>query len=258
MMTHLKKEFLVGCLVILVVVLMGVFAWLMGVLDPFSKGSRFHLLYSFAGGIEVGSPVRLAGVKVGRVDRIEFLKEGEENGEDPVALKVTITVSPDAASSVRKDSKFYVNMAGIIGERYIEVTPGNRTSPLLTDGSEVRGMDPPRIDQLLSQGYGVFGKIQEFLEQNEQTVKDFLDQIHLLLADANKLLKRRDWQKLGELIDNVSEMTGELRFLTKKLKEPGAQEVLDKLNALIDRAHKVDEKVLKQFLQEEGIRARIF
>ncbi len=259
-MKKLNKEFLVGCLVILAVGLVVAFGWLMGAIGPFVAESRFHVLYAFAGGVEVGSPVRVSGVKVGKVDRIEFLPTGSpgSSADHPATLNVSISVSRKASPSVREDSKFYVNMAGIIGERYIEITPGSQDKPELASGTTVRGIDPPRIDQLLSQGYGVFGRIQELLEKNEETVTDFLNQMNTMLTGMNELLKTSDKKKIFALIDNLNALTGDLRGVSKGLNDNETKEAFRMLFDLIHRAHEIDHPTLKKFLQEEGIRAHIF
>jgi len=257
-MKRLTKEFLVGALVLLVVGLMLGFGWLMGVLGPFHSDNQFQVLYSFAGGVEVGSPVRVSGVKVGKVEKIEFLPVSAEKETNPVNLKITITVSNVAAASVRRGSSFYVNMAGIIGERYIEITPGDKDSERLPEGSTVRGVDPPRIDQLLSQGYGLFGKMAEFLEQNEQSVADLVHGLDALLRDANRLLKSEDRRKFFTLVDNLNQMTGDMKDIMKSVHDPEAKEVFRLLSELVKRAHQIDKPALKKFLQEEGVRARIF
>jgi phospholipid/cholesterol/gamma-HCH transport system substrate-binding protein len=149
-------------------------------------------------------------------------------------------------------------MAGIIGERYIEITPGDNSSPVLSRGAAVRGVDPPRIDQLISQGYGVFGKIQEFLEQNEKSVTDFVKSLDQLLRDANRLLRGEDKKKFFELVDNLNEITGDMKGMVKDLRDPNAKEVFRLLSELVKRAHEVDKAALKKFLQEEGVKARIF
>ena len=131
----LPKEFWVGILFCLVVVLLIIFGWVMGAIGPLQSHSRFYVLYNFAGGIEVGSPVRVSGVKVGKVSKIEFLPETSETNQDRVTLKLTIDVSNKAVPSVRQDSRFYVNMAGIIGEKYIEISPGSSNSPVLQNGA---------------------------------------------------------------------------------------------------------------------------
>lgn len=252
------KEFLVGCLVILVLVLMIVFGWLMGVVGPFRREVNFQLLYAFAGGVEVGSPVRVSGIKVGKVDSIDFLPQEQSGKEDRATVKVIISVAAKAAPAVREDSRFFINMAGIIGERYIEISPGSEAASALNPGTIVRGVDPPRIDQLLSQGYGVFGRIQEFLEQNEKVVTDFLSQTTKLLTDANKLLKGDDKRKFIALVENLNVITDDVKQLTRRLTTKEADDAYGEIRELIRRAHQADKETLKKFFQDEGIRARIF
>ena len=131
------------------------FAWLLGVFSFGRGGLKVEVLYHFAGGVEVGSPVRVSGVKVGQVDRIEFLSEAERRAlpaeTNVPSLKLGISIAQKAVSTLKDDSKFYVNMAGIIGERYMEITPGTENGKPLVAGAVVRGIDPPRVDQLLSQ-----------------------------------------------------------------------------------------------------------
>src|SRR5207253_781084 len=88
--------------------------------------------------------------------------EEQDSEQKKVApLRLKISIQKDAAAGVRKDSRFYINMAGIIGERYVEVTPGHLKEPPIKNGDEVAGVDPPRVDQLLSQSFNLFGKITE-------------------------------------------------------------------------------------------------
>lgn len=257
-MKKYEKEFLVGSLLLFALGLMIVFGWLMGVVGPFQREAHFTLLYAFAGGVEVGSPVRVSGIKVGKVDSIDFLPQSQLGSESRATVKVLISVAAKAAPAVREDSRFFINMAGIIGERYIEISPGSESSAALAPGSVVRGVDPPRIDQLLSQGYGVFGRVQEFLEQNEKLVTEFLSQTTKLLTDANKLLKGDNRRKLISLVENLTVISDDVKQLTRRLTTKEADDAYTELRELIRRAHKADKESIKKFFQEEGIRARIF
>jgi phospholipid/cholesterol/gamma-HCH transport system substrate-binding protein len=254
----LHNELWVGGLFLGVILLLVLFGYLMGGMGSLQSHSKFYVLYNFAGGIEVGSPVRVSGVKVGKVSKIEFLPENSDSQGERVSLKLTIDVSTKAVPSVRQDSRFYVNMAGIIGEKYLEISPGTVSSPILANESTVRGVDPPRIDQLLSQGYGVFGRIMDFMDENEKTLTEFLGGMRDLITDANKLLKGRERQKLVTLIDNLNAVTGDFHEFSMRMKNPETQKFYEQVFDLVDRAHSVDKPVIKKFLQEEGIRARIF
>lgn len=250
------RDFWVGTFVLLAVAMAVVFFWLMGSFSVVHSNPRYHLRFSFAGGIEVGSPVRVSGVKVGRVESIDFLQTVE--GADRAAIEITISVARKAVGVIREDSRFFVNIAGIIGERYVEISPGSSEAALLPPGSRIRAVDPPRIDQLLSQGYGVFGRIQEFLDQNEKSVTSFLNLMAKLMADTTKVLEKADKEKIIALLDNLSHITSDVRYLTEQLRGQRSAEFFDKLQTLIDRAHDIDKPALKKFLQEEGVRARIF
>jgi phospholipid/cholesterol/gamma-HCH transport system substrate-binding protein len=129
---------------------------------------------------------------------------------------------------------------------------------VLNPSQPVRGVDPPRLDQLLSQGYGVFGRIQDFLDANESTIKDFLDEVTVVLTEANKMLKGPNREKFFTLIDNLNVVTSDLKGITGKLRDPETKKFFERLDILVQRAQGVDKAALKKFLQEEGVRVHIF
>ena len=166
--------------------------------------------------------------------------------------------SQKAVSTLKDDSKFYVNMAGIIGERYMEITPGTENGKPLVAGAVVRGIDPPRVDQLLSQGYNVFGKVQEFLERNEKPMQEIGESMEALIGALNKTLKGSEKKKLVVLLDNMASITTDIRAVSHHLNDAKTKDFFRRLNDLVERANEIDKPALKKFLQEEGVRARIF
>lgn len=257
-MEHQRKEFWVGALVLVSVGLLFLFAWLLGIVSPLGSKYQINVFYQFAGGVEMGAPVRVSGVKVGKVEHIEFVPSPPSDILAGTSVKLRIGLDSKTRNLVRQDSKFYINIAGIIGERYLEITPGTQDSPVLENGAEVRGMDPPRVDQLLSQGYGVFGRVQEFLERNENTMQELLTNVHSLMTDTNAVLKKLDRRKVSQLVDNLNTVSSNLAVLTQQLRTPKSSKFVDQLADLVDRAHQIDKPTLQKFLQEEGVRARIF
>ena len=65
---QLSNEAKVGGLILTTIVLAFFFAWMVGVQNPFNQSVNFYVTYNFAGGIEVGSPARVSGIKVGKVE----------------------------------------------------------------------------------------------------------------------------------------------------------------------------------------------
>lgn len=275
----LSNEAKVGALVAGTVALAAAFAWLIGIANPFSQTVDFYVTYNFAGGIELGSPVRVSGIKVGKVEKIEFFVPAEGMGnigiKEPgsaddlttvkavAPIRLKISVRKDAAIGVRQDSRFYINIAGIIGERYVEIVPGSLSSPLVLAGQTHPGVDPPRIDQLLSQSFDLAGKISEIIEQNKGDLTRSLDLLYKLSANLNKTLSWVDKSAvfkndLGKLIENLIAITTDVRKITDKTRTPEGEKTLKLLHELLWRLEPLDSKNIREFLQKEGIRARIF
>lgn len=257
-MSQQRKEFWVGLLVFLSIGILIAFSWLLGIIHPLGSGNEYGVYYQFAGGVEVGAPVRVSGIKVGKVEKIDFLADSALAELKETSVRLKVSVDSKVKSLIKQDSKFFINIAGIIGERYVEITPGSSDSPVLEPGAQVRGIDPPRVDQLLSQGYGVFGRVQEFLERNENTLQDLLTTVNSLMVDTNSILKKLDKKKVSQLVDNLNEVSANFAALSGAIRTEKGKRFVDQLSELVDRAHQIDKPTLKRFLQEEGVRARIF
>ena len=259
---QMKAETKVGILFLVTLVLLIGFAYVLGVLNPFGNRNTINVMYNFAGGIEEGSPVRVMGIKVGKVRRIEFDPAFKSNKGEEVKLRVQIEVDRKAWTSIREDSKFFINLAGVIGEKFLEISPGSADSAELVSGAVVRGEDPPRVDQLISQSYGLAGKIIEIVEKNEGTASNLISQVDKLMTNFNKTLVLLDKTSknpgVSRLMDNSVKISDDLAYLTGQLRTKRAEETFNLIPKLLFRLENLDQAAIKKFLQEEGIRARMF
>jgi phospholipid/cholesterol/gamma-HCH transport system substrate-binding protein len=257
-----KVETKVGLLFIGALIMVTIFAWLMGALAPFTNSYPLYLQYNFAGGIEVGSPVRVMGIKVGKVEKIDFMPDQKTDKGEEVKLRIRITVDKKARETIREDSKFFINLAGIIGEKFLEVTPGSMASPALKPNSVVRGEDPPRIDQMISQSYGLAGKILDLVDKNEGSVTHTLELFDNLVTNLNRTLVQLDKTtknvEVTRLLKNMVEISEDIRTVTSKVRTTEGKKTLELLHTLLWRLEPMDKAAIKKFLQEEGIRAKLF
>jgi phospholipid/cholesterol/gamma-HCH transport system substrate-binding protein len=257
-----KIETKVGLLFLGGVMMVVAFAWLMGVANPFANTYPISVQYNFAGGLEPGSPVRLMGIKVGKVDHIDFVPDQKDSNGNEVKLLVHISVAKKARETITKGSQFYINLAGIIGEKFLEIVPGPNSDGVLEAGSTVRGVDPPRIDQLISQGYGVAGKVLEMLNKNEGSVTHTIELMDNLVTNLDKTLVQLDKTtknvEITRLLKNITEISEDLRTVTSKVRTPEGKATLELIYKLLWRLEPMDREAIKEFLQKEGIRARIF
>lgn len=121
------------------------FAWMsvrlgdVGLFDTptYSVSARFGSV----SGLKVGAKVEIAGVDIGKVDSI-FLDP--ESYEAVVGLKINneVVLQEDVIASIRT--------AGIIGDRYINITPGGLEETLV-EGDEIEETESAiNLEELLS------------------------------------------------------------------------------------------------------------
>lgn len=258
----MKVEFKVGILGVFSIVLIVVFAYLVGLISPLSDTNTINVMFNYAGGIEEGSPVRVMGIKVGKVKSITFTPDFKNSSGEEVKLKIKITVDKKAWTSVRKDSKYFINLAGVIGEKFLEISPGSLNQEELKSGDFVRGEDPPRIDQIISQSYGLAGKVIEMLNKNEGSVSNVILQLDKLTTNFNKTLVLMDKvsknKDMVRLIDNAIKISDDLAVITTGLRSKKAEDSYDLLHKLLFRLEPLDGPAIRKFLQAEGIKAKIF
>ena len=258
----MKPEVKVGLMFVAAIFFVAAFAFYLGALNPLSNSNEIWVAYNFAGGIEMGSPVRVMGIKVGKVKEIKFDPQFKMANGEEVKLLVRIGIEKKAWPTVRKDSQFFINLAGVIGEKFVEISPGSLASEELHNGDIVRGEDPPRIDQLISQSYGLAGKIMQMVQNNEGSVVDTIRMMNDLVSNLNKLLKQVDQtaanKETAAIIKNLGTVVSDLAFFTQKLRGSDGQKSLELLNQLLWRLKDLDAPAIHKFLQEEGIRAKMF
>ena len=119
-------ETIMGIVVIVIAALFMYFAYNVSNLHVV-KGYEVKARFLKVGGLNVGSDVRINGVKVGTIIAQEL------NSEDYV-VDVTMTIAPNIRLSV--DSAAVIVSDGLIGDRFIKIEPG-KSSDTLKDGDVI-------------------------------------------------------------------------------------------------------------------------
>jgi len=163
---------------------------------------------------------------------------------------------------VTVDSQLFVNLAGLIGERYVEVVPG--AGAPVEPGVTLRGVDPPRVDQLLSQGYGIFGDLRGFFNENKGDLKEIFTSLNDLAKNLNKVLSTmspEQRRELTTLLRNFSQMSGDLRQAVATLNEgvqgmknSGASDSWAQFQALLRKGNAIHINDLRRLMLEDGVK----
>ena len=146
-MKKLDLELAVGLFVLAGIVCLGYLSVKMAKMEIIG-GDRYEVyaIFSDIGGLKEGSSVVIAGVEVGRVQSITI--------EDYEA-KVVLSVSTDVI--LQEDSIATIKTRGLIGEKYLSLTPGG-SEEIIKPGGKIRETLPPVDFEELVSKY-VFGKV---------------------------------------------------------------------------------------------------
>src|SRR6187399_3680421 len=145
-MNQRSIEIRVGALIIMAVGLIAAFTVLVSGFN-FQPTLTVYVSFHNPGGLTTGAPVRISGVKVGRVSDIEFLGALDRRPGGPDALiRVVAKIERRFAGAIHDDARWYVTVPGVLGEQFLAVDPGSPERPLLRDGAEVHGISPPQLD----------------------------------------------------------------------------------------------------------------
>ena len=124
-----KQEVRVGLLVLVgFVVFTGFMFWLTG-RSLVSKSVPVNVVFKNVSGLKEGDPVRVSGVKKGRVGPVRLQRVGH----------VTVTLQLDPEVRPHKDARATVAAADFLGAKYVDYDPGV-SDTLLARGEAIQGL----------------------------------------------------------------------------------------------------------------------
>jgi len=205
------RELRVG---LLVVVAIGVLVFLLlnasGDISPFKKRIQLRARFANADGLRSGSEVRLAGVRIGKVDEVRLLGPSSNENE-----KVEATFSIDdridgrpATELIRDNSTVRLSSASILGsEKIINVAPGSalgqpvKNRDLLQPGVEAGTVEAlttsgnelmQQLNKLSAQFTDIAGKVNQGQGTIGRFVNDeaFYNNLNQTVRDVNGLVRQ--------------------------------------------------------------------
>ncbi len=201
-------EMKVGALIVASVVLLVVFVVLMGGLS-LQPTYRVFVDFDNPGGLKSGAPVRISGVRVGRVTAIEFRGgEVDEQGDPVKPIRVIASIEAQHQKAIHEDASFFVTTQGMLGEMHLAIDPGTHSRPVLEDGAVVEGVSPPRLDQLLSDSYELLHRGYLGISRNEEKLAETFDGLHKTLVTTGRLLEQHE-QDISHLIARFDRIAAE-------------------------------------------------
>lgn len=242
-------EVKVGALILVALAVLGGFVLVMGGLS-FEKTYPVYVDFDNPGALVPGAAVRIGGIKVGSVKDLEFVggKVDPKSGRR-VVVRARIAVEKRVEQSIHSDADFYVTTQGVLGEQFLAVNPGSPESPVLGEGAEVKGIDPPRIDLFLAKAYELLDTTVEGIKSNRETLGDMLANTAGLLKGLNFIVSGNR-ERIERTLANVEDITVEAKQLTHDARtnyvdNPKIARTVDQITDLVSRIHEDAGPMLK-------------
>jgi len=192
----------VGIFVFIGIIILTIIVFSIGGKHFFRVGYNIKVIFNFANGLEVGAPVRVAGVSVGEVKEI-FIKNDPQSGD----TKVEVIAWLERDVRVQTDAKAYINTLGLLGEKYVEIMPGIDRN-ILNENDILIGYDPTSMEKVTEKALGVINKLDrateyanrilEKVDKGEGTIGKLFtdDTLYKQLEDFVQDIKKHPWKLL--------------------------------------------------------------
>lgn len=225
-------EFKVGMLVIIVAGLIGGMSLKVSESSGFMGGKNLWFSLDNAAGLIKNGPVHVAGIRVGVVKKISLGDDGQARIDVVVQQGVQLT----------KSSKIQIRPNGILGDKHIEIIPGNPSDPMLEDGDRISGVDDAAsLDKLI----GDAGRVAKSLVVVADNLRDATE------GDDSK--------PVGKILKNIEQLTGDLKELVASKKGEVSEMITAMKSAMvrIDRAMINVEEISQKINEGKGTIGRL-
>jgi len=147
-----------------------------GDINPFSKKLHLKARFADANGLRDGSEVRLAGVRVGKVDQITLLPPSDVPNAPRVEVLMTIDSSIDgrpANERIRSDSTAQQGSPSLLGnEMLINITPGTAVGQPVQDYAVLPSSSSNTVNDFATSGTDLAQRLSKLSDEIKGIVAD--------------------------------------------------------------------------------------
>jgi phospholipid/cholesterol/gamma-HCH transport system substrate-binding protein len=180
------------------------------------SASRFYTYVNNAKFLKTHDPVTWGGFKVGEIKNMEVAPD--RHG----FVKITVDIDEDIP--VKEDSSLQVKQDGILGPKYLELSPGSPQAKRAPSGTTLEGVVPTAFVELGPAFEGPLNRVNVLLDNLNAIVGDdaFRKNVGGMLAEARALLTSLDQQlqKVGGTAEKAGELMTEVQDTVRAARGP--------------------------------------
>lgn len=206
-----RVELFVGIFIITGLVILTAFVFFIRDFQIIKPGYKFDIVFGFANGLKIGAPVRFSGVDIGEIKNIKIFFDPKSK-----TTKVGVGVWVNNDARIPHDSDVWINTLGLLGEKYIEIMPGEDYSRLITEKDSIFGQDPIPMEEITKD-------IKELVSKTDEAVSGLNELLAKVKTGEGTIGKffsdETVYKNIEELTDDIKRHPWKLFFKTKEKKK---------------------------------------
>ncbi len=168
--------------------------------DILKPKATIFAMFSDVKGLREGAPVWFSGIEIGSVKAMEFLPENR--------IRVQMSISKDSLKYLKRDSRATILTLGLLGDKYIEISPGSKAAEPLKETDVIDGVTQSGFQEIVGTSEQSLAKLTEFIGKLESIV----DRLQRGEGTVSKFIND------PTVYDNLSRATRNITEITKRLK----------------------------------------
>jgi phospholipid/cholesterol/gamma-HCH transport system substrate-binding protein len=134
----------------------------------FRTYSEVYTFLDDSGGMAEGAtPVRLNGILIGKVKKIE-LSGSSERGR---IVRITLSIDNSDLAKVPVDSTITLSQQNLLGTKFVNISKG-RSPQTIQPGGELKSADTPEIQDLVRQGSATLAGMEDMVKRAGEIIGD--------------------------------------------------------------------------------------
>ena len=231
--------------------------------ELFRRGYPARAQFKNVQELKIGDPVRMAGVDVGRVQKVAL------SGD-----RVEVTMKLNNGTQVRTDSKATIKFVGLLGQNFVSIDFGSSGAPLITPDALLETTEQADLNMLmvklesvasgvegLSKSFGgdsinnLLGPFTDFLRENSPRLSGILANFQILSTQVAQgkgtvgklIMEDALYTSAFSTMTNLNDATSDLKPLLKQ-----AHVTLDQANSVLDEVNQ-GRGTLGKLIKDEAL-----
>ena len=236
-MNFIKASVKTGVFILVSIIILAFSSYKIGN-KTWEKQREYIVLFKHIDDLSKSATVTYAGLAIGKVADLYLLTAKERVVAERI-IGVKIQVKSDVI--IREEDKVIIKTIGFMGQKYLDIQPGDIAAKVMKPGSTLLGEEPMDLNWIIEKfGYeidSIVEEVHEILDQMKTSIEDF----QVVIQDV------KDKQLVQNILIEGQDVVAKMDRIASSMEEI-IDNNSDKVNDIVDAFH-VFSSDLKQNLK---------